>query len=513
MSSQLNIARNAIYLYARMIVNMIVGIFSVRIMLDALGVDDYGLQAVAGGVLGLFTLIVDGLGTSTSRFITYELGRGDTRRLNDTFCTAMLVFMGMAAVIVILGETVGLWVLTNKLNIPEGREHAAMVVFQLSVLGAAINIPQAPYSAVMLAHEKFNISAYLSLFASFARLGALYYVAQSSLDHLILYQVCMFVIGLVSLIFSRVYCTRHFPEAHFRLHFDRTLFRPMLTFSAWETFGAINRTLKGTGYQMVLNMFHGVTLNAAIGIGTTVSGAVTGLAFTVTSAFKPTIVKLFAGNDFDGMKGSIHNATLVSMVLYGVFAMPLLVELDFVMTLWLNEIPDLSRELCAIQLVLNTILMAYLVCAESLKSMGRNRGVNLLQFADSVVAMSAVFLLLFFGFHPLWACTAFNLGLIVNFILTMWLLTRRTGLRFVMRILDRAVARVLITEIAVYIILSSVHNLMGPSLLTLATVCILSVLLFLAATLLWLLPPAQSQTLLAYLFFRKYRRESIEGEV
>ena len=145
--------------------------------------------------------------------------------------------------------------------------------------------------------------------------------------------------------------------------------------------------------------------------------------------------------------------------------------------------------------------------------MGRNRGVNLLQFADSVVAMSAVFLLLFFGFHPLWACTAFNLGLIVNFILTMWLLTRRTGLRFVLRILDRAVARVLITEIAVYIILSSVHNLMGPSLLTLATVCILSVLLFLVATLLWLLPPAQSQTLLAYLCFRKYRRESIEGEV
>ena len=132
------VARNAIYLYARMIVNMLVGIFSVRIMLDALGVDDYGLQAVAGGVLGMFTLIVEGLGTSTSRYITYELGRGDPRRLNDTFCTAMLVFIAMAAVIVVLGETVGLWFLTHKLNIPAGREHAAMVVFQLSVTGAAV---------------------------------------------------------------------------------------------------------------------------------------------------------------------------------------------------------------------------------------------------------------------------------------------------------------------------------------------------------------------------------------
>lgn len=493
------IAKNAIYLYARMIVNMIVGIFSVRIMLDALGVDDYGIQAVAGGLLGMFTLIVDGLGTSTSRYITYELGRGDSRRLNDTFCTAMLVFMAMAVVIVLLGETVGLWMLVHKLNIPAGREHAAMIVFQLSVLGAAVSIPQAPYSAIMLAHEKFNVTAYLSLFASFARLGALYLVAQSSLDHLILYQVLMFVIGLVSLLFNRAYCVRHFPEARFRMHFDRTLFRPMLTFSAWETFGAVNRTLKGTGYQMVLNMFHGVTLNAAIGIGTTVSGAVTGLAFTVSSAFKPTIVKLFAGNNLDGMRDSIHNATMISMVLYGIFAMPLLVELEFVMALWLNEIPALSRELCAIQLILNTLLMAYLVCAESLKSMGHNRGVNILQFVDSLTAMTAVFLLLFFGFHPLWACTAYNLGLIVNLVFTLWLLSRRAGRQIVLRILDRAILRVLFTETIVYLILSWAHNVMGPSLLTLLTVCTLSVILFAAATLLWILPSAQARDLIAYI--------------
>lgn len=490
------VARNAIYLYARMIVNMLVGIFSVRIMLDALGVDDYGLQAVAGGVLGMFTLIVEGLGTSTSRYITYELGRGDPRRLNDTFCTAMLVFIAMAAVIVVLGETVGLWFLTHKLNIPAGREHAAMVVFQLSVTGAAVNIPQAPYSAVMLAHEKFNISAYLSLFSSFARLGLLYYVARSSLDHLILYQWGMFAISMSTLLFSRIYCTRHFPESRFRLRFDSSIFRPMLTFSIWETFGAINRTLKGTGYQMVLNMFHGVALNAAIGIGTTVSGAVTGLSYTVSAAFKPTIVKLFAGNDINGMKASIHNATLISMVLYGIFAIPLLVELDFVMNLWLNDIPPLSRELCAIQLILNTILMAYLVCAESLKSMGHNRGVNILQLVDALVAMSAVFVLLYLRRPPLWACTAYNMGLIVNLVLTLWLLMRRTGLKFVTGIIDRALIRVLLTEILVYLILQWLHDLMGPSLITLATVSLMSILLFSTAALLWILPPAVSRELL-----------------
>lgn len=499
MPGNIRIAKNAVFLYARMIVNMLVGIFSVRIMLEALGVEDYGLQGVAGGVMSMFTLIIDGLGTSTSRFITYELGRGDTKRINDTFCTSMLVFIGMSAIIVVLGETVGLWVLTTKLNIPPGRESAAMVVYQLSVLGAAIGIPQAPYSAIMIAHEKFNISAYLSLFSSFAKLGILYYVAQSSLDHLILYQSLMFVLGIGTLAFSRIYCIKHFPESKFHVRFNRELFKPMLSFSAWETFGAINRTIKGTGYQMVLNIFHGVTLNAAIGISSTVSGAVTGLAFTVTSAFKPTIVKLFAGNDFDGMKEAIHNATLISMVLYGIFATPLLVELNYVMSIWLTEIPELSRELCAIQLVLNTILMGYLVCAESMKSMGRNQGVNILQCCDSIISMSAVILILYLGFNPLWACTAYHIGLISNFGFTMWLISRRVGKRFTFHLLDRAVARVIAAEVIVYIILSAVHMLMGESVLTLITVCLLSVILFGFITVNWLLEPRHAASLRLYI--------------
>ncbi len=184
------------------------------------------------------------------------------------------------------------------------------------------------------------------------------------------------------------------------------------------------------------------------------------------------------------------------MVLYGIFAIPLLVELDFVMNLWLNDIPPLSRELCTIQLILNTILMAYLVCAESLKSMGHNRGVNILQLVDALVAMSAVFVLLYLRRPPLWACTAYNMGLIVNLVLTLWLLMRRTGLKFVMGIIDRALIRVLLTEILVYLILQWLHDLMGPSLITLATVSLMSILLFSTAALLWILPPAVSRELL-----------------
>lgn len=499
MAGNLRIAKNAVYLYARTIVSMVVGIFSVRIMLEALGVNDYGLLNVAGGVLGMFAFLTESLGTSTSRYITYELGKGDTKRINDTFCTSMFIFVGIAALVVILGETVGLWILRNKLIIPEGRETAAEWVFHLSVIGAAIGIPQAPYNACMTAHEKFNISAYLSLYSSFARLGILYLVTISSFDHLIFYVVLNFLLGLSTLIYSRWYCIKHFPEAKFHWIFDRKLLRPMLKFSFWEIFGSISRILKGTGFNMVINMFFGVAINAAIGIGNTVAGAVTGLAFTVTSAFKPGMVKQYARNDFNQFKESLTNASLISMILYGVFGVPLLVELDYVMGLWLTEIPEYAKEICVIQLISNTILMVTLVTAESLKSMGRNMGINLVQCLDGIITITFVSIALYAWGSPLIACGVYNFGILWYFSATCYLLAKKTGWRYILGLIQRTVMRVLAVEAVIFIILQLIHNILGESLITLVTSCMLSIILFTAASFTFLLSKSQQQQLKLYL--------------
>ncbi len=499
MAGNLRIAKNAVYLYARTIVSMIVGIFSVRVMLEALGVEDYGLLNVAGGVLGMFAFLIESLGTSTSRYITFELGRGDLKRINDTFCTSMFIFVGIAVLMVILGETVGLWMLRTKLVIPEGRETAAEWVFHLSVLGAAIGIPQAPYNACMTAHEKFNISAYLSLYSSFGRLGILYLVSVSSFDHLIYYVILNFALGLTTLIYSRWYCISHFPEAKFHWKFDKELLKPMLKFSFWEIFGSISRILKGTGFNMVINMFFGVAINAAIGIGNTVAGAVTSLAFTVTSAFKPGMVKQYARNDFGQFKESLVNASLISMILYGVFGVPLLVELNYVMSIWLTEIPEYSREICVIQLLSNTILMVTLVTAESLKSMGHNMGINLVQCLHGFVTLSLVLLVLYLGYSPVVACLVFNLGALWYFIGSCYLVGKRTGWKYIIRLIYNTVFKVLIVEAIVYIILLNIHRIMGESFATLITNCVLSVILFIILSSRFLIPKEQQAQLIAYI--------------
>lgn len=502
MAGNLRIAKNALYLYTRTIVNMVVGIFTVQIMLDALGVDDYGLQAVAGCGTALFSFLIQVLGTSISRFITYELGRGDMKRLNETFNTAMVLFTGMGIFMAIVAETVGMYVLHHQLQVPEGRMWAAEWLIHFSALGAIVGMPQGPYGAVFTAHERFNVSAAVSLFGTFARLGILLLVRESGFDHLILYTVLMFVLSLGTMVFMRVYCIRNFPETKLHLMFRMDILRPMMGFSFWELFGSIGRTLKGTWYPMIINIYHGVRLNAAIGIGSTLSGAVTGMAFTVTGAFKPGIVKLFASHHIEDMKTAILTSTQLSMILYGVFAVPLLAQLDYVMLIWLKDVPELSRELCLLQLLINTVLMAYLVPAESLKSMGKNKGVNIMQIVETFLFTGGMSLVLFLGAPPIWACLTFELGILFNVVGTLWLVRRRLGNAFVMTLVRHSVIKVLFAEVAIYAILHLVSRVMGQSFITLVIVCALSVILFCVAAMTWLFDRQQREAL--RIFLRSY---------
>ncbi len=488
------VAKNALFLYARTIVNTVVGIFTVQIMLEALGVDDYGLQAVAGVGTGLFTFLIQVLGTSTSRFLTFELGRGDEKRTNDTFCTTLILYIGLGILMAIIAETVGMWVLHNKLQVPDGRMHAAEFIIHISAISALVTLPQTPYSAVLNAHEKFNITASLSLFGTFYRLAILLLIVHSGFDHLILYTLLMFLLSVANMIFIRIYC-RRYPECRFRPVFSRTLMRPILRFSAWELLGAISRTLKATLYPMFINIFHGVRLNVAIGIGSTLSGAVTGMAFTITSAFKPVITKLFAADRLSDMKDSVVLSTQLSMILYGIFAAPLLAMLDYVMTLWLHDVPPLALELCAIQLVINSVLLAYLIPAEGLKSMGRNKGTCTIEFIQMSIFSAILLTVLYLGMDPLIACAVYEAGTICSFILSILLVRRHLGGAFVRRLVNVAILRVLIAEGVIFLILFTISHLLPATFLTLVLVCTLSVILFGAASLFWILEPDRRESL------------------
>lgn len=473
------VARNALFLYLRSIVNMVVGIFTVRVMIEALGVDDYGLQSVAGGVLALFTFLITSISTSTSRFLTYELGRGDMARMRSVFGTALAIFSGLAIVMIIIGETAGLWVVTRELNIPPGRETAAMVVFQLSVLSMAVSLPQAPYGAVLTAHERFDVIAWTSLVGTFVRLGILYLICMVGGDHLIIYSVAMFAVSLANLAFMIWFVRTRYPDIRCSRHIDRSALRPMMKYSAWEIFGLLGYTLKGPWFQTVINIAYGVAVNAAIGIGMTVSGAVTGLSFTLSSAFKPSITKEFAANGVEGMRESVVTSTMLCMLLYGVVGVPLMVELPYVMQLWLTEVPPYAESICLIQLLLNVVLMAYLIPAETLKSMGANKGINILQCVEGALVLLLVWVASrWWGVSPVVASFIFRAGIVVNFGFTLWLLARNTDMALIRRLMWRPVIVVIGIEAAVWAVLSSITHIMEPSLLRLVTVCAGSVILF-----------------------------------
>ncbi len=495
MAGNLKVAKNAIWLYARTIVNIVLGFFTVRIMLEALGVEDYGLQAVAGSALVVFTFVIQALWASTSRFITFGLGTGDKEKLCQTFGTSLTIHTAAAILLIVVGETVGLWMFVTQLDIPAGRETAAMFCYQFAVLGSALGFIQTPYAACLIAHEVFNVHIWLNIAGSITRIGLLLLICHTSGDHLIYYTIGMGIINIVSVLILFFYCRKWFYESRTGFRLSHELLRPMLNFSSWEIFGALGSNLKSSGMQLIVNMAYGVVVNAAIGIGLTVSGAVTGLAFTLSSAFMPGITKRYAAGDIAGMRENIFNATLLCMLLYGVVGIPLMVELGYVMKLWLGEIPEYSFGICMVQLAIDTLVMAYIMPIESIKAMGANKWINIVLATEGIIAVALTAIAAMLHLSPILICAIFRGGIAINIFFIAYLLSRYISRDFTRHLFSGAVLKVLITEIIVFGILYSITMMMQQGFLRLVTISFSSVILFGAASP-TLLPPALRQSLL-----------------
>ena len=286
------IAKNTLLLYGRMFLSMAISLFTSREILRILGVEDFGVYNVVGGVIAMFSFINASMSGATSRFLTYELGKdsGDGT-LKKTFASALLVHCMIALAIVILAETVGLWLLLNKLVIPEGSRFAAMVVYQLSIVSAAIGITQVPYNATLIAHERLDLFAYIDMGNLLLKLVILYILLVLPFNKLIVYAVLVFVVSFGTAIFYRWTAYRLFPEVRAKLTYEPAIVKPMLSYSGWDLYGNMSVTARTTGIQLVLNMFFGPVLNAAAGVASQVQTAVMAFANNITTALKPQIIK------------------------------------------------------------------------------------------------------------------------------------------------------------------------------------------------------------------------------
>lgn len=333
------VARNTIMLYIRMFVYMIVSLYTSRLVLKSLGIEDYGIRDVVGGVVGMFGVLNASIATATSRYITFSLGKKKLTNTKKVFSSAVVIHFIIAIVVLILCETIGLWFLNHKLVIPESRLFAANGVFQVSLLSLFLYILQVPYNALITAHEKMDVYAYISIFDVVAKLLIVYLIVIIPYDRLITYAVLGFIVSLLDIIIYRIYCRRKFVECRFSFSIDKSLFKDMFQFAGWNFLGSIAWMLRDQGVNIVLNLFMGPVVNAARGVAMQVSGSIQGLSNNFTMAVVPQITKNYASGAFYEMEILAYRGAKFAFLLLFFLAFPLMLNIDFVLELWLSEVP------------------------------------------------------------------------------------------------------------------------------------------------------------------------------
>ena len=350
-SSTRRIAKNAMMLYLRMFLSMIVSLYTSRVVLHTLGVEDYGIHGVVGGIVAMLGFLNAAMSGATSRFLAFEIGRGDKKRLADTFSSALIVHIGIAIVIFILAETVGLWFLTHKLVIPAGRMTAAHWVYQCSILGTMLGITQVPYNASIIAHERMGVYAYVEILSVTLKLLIVYLLVIGHFDKLILYSLLGLAVGIIIITVYRVYCIRQFEETHFHWVWDKTILKPLISFSGWNLFGNLGSVFQQQGTSFVINFFFGVVMNAAVSIGLTVANTVNLFASNVMVAFRPQIIKNYSQGKKEEMRDLTILALKVIMMIFCLVGVAVFVVADELLDLWLVEVPEHSATICRLFLI------------------------------------------------------------------------------------------------------------------------------------------------------------------
>ena len=295
------IAKNTLMLYIRMLFMMGVSLFTSRVILETLGVEDFGIYSVVGGIITMFAFINGGMVSATQRFITFEIGKGNIEKLKSVFSTSLQIHALISFIIVVLGETVGLWFLYEKMVIPEGRMDAAMWVYQCSIIACVVNIMSIPYNADIVAHEKMSAFAYISIIEVSLKLAIVYLLLVSPWDKLIVYAILLLLVQLsIRFVYSH-YCHKHFDETKYFHSVDKPLFKEMISFAGWSFWGNLAAVLYTQGLNMMLNMFFGPIVNAARGIAVQVQSAVLQFTTNFQMALNPQITKNYAIGDLEQM--------------------------------------------------------------------------------------------------------------------------------------------------------------------------------------------------------------------
>jgi O-antigen/teichoic acid export membrane protein len=354
-SNNKRIAKNTMMLYIRMLLTMAVTLYTSRVVLNTLGVEDFGIYNVVGGFVAMFGVLNSAMASATQRFLSFEIGRKDNIQLHNVFSMSVNIHFIIAFFIFIFGETVGLWFVNTKLTIPPERMLAAQWVYQFSIFALMVNMVSVPYNAIIIAHERMNVFAWVSIAEVSLKLLIVFMLQWFGFDKLKLYALLMFGVSLFIRLIYGIYCNQKFKESKFRYYWDKPLFKILMSYAGWNLWGNAAGTLRGQGVNILLNIFFGPFINAASAISYQVSGAMNLFVVNFQMAMNPQIIKSYASEDLKYMHQLIYQGAKYSFFLLFTLTLPILFETKYILKLWLNIVPEYTAVFT--QLVIINVLI------------------------------------------------------------------------------------------------------------------------------------------------------------
>lgn len=334
-----------------MFLSMGVGLYTSRVILNTLGVEDFGVYNIVGSIVTLFGFFNSAMSSATQRFLSFDIGKGDDVQLSKTFNATLTIHYLIAIIVLILAETIGLWFLNYKLNIPAERMEAANWVYQFSVLTFLFGIIQVPYNALIIAHERMNIYAYVSIFEVVAKLVVVYLLLFIDFDKLMLYAVLLFVVAFLVRMIEKWYCKKHFRESKYQFEYDKDYFKKLMSYSGWNLFGNIAAIARSQGNNILLNLMYGTVLNAAYGITSQLQQTVLSFVNNFQMALNPQIIKKYASGEKVSSIKLMMQSSKFSFYLMFLLVFPILMNTKYVLELWLKNLPTYTVEFVQLSLI------------------------------------------------------------------------------------------------------------------------------------------------------------------
>lgn len=400
MSDGKRIAKNTVYLYLRMIITIVVSLITSRVILRTLGVEDYGIYQTVGGFVTLLGYLNGALGTASSRFLTFELGTGNYEKLQRTFSSVFYVHLIFASIVLLIGETVGLWFFYNKLNIPPERLDAAIWTYHLSIVTILFTITQVPYSASIISHERMNMHAYTSIVDAVLKLVIVYLIVISPIDKLIFYSLLLFVQTVGMMVFYRWYCTHRFSEAHITAILDKQIVKEVLSYSGWNIFATTAVSLCSQGMTVITNMFFNPGVVTARAVANTVNQTANQFVNNFRTAVNPQVVKQYAAKQYDESSRLLLTSTKYSFFLFLVIALPVCLVAEFLLQIWLGQVPEYSVQYLQLAICTSLFGVFDLSFYTGLYAKGRIKENSIVSSSFFFLAFIGTYILFKLGYSP-----------------------------------------------------------------------------------------------------------------